>query len=451
VVHVHHVKNCLNALNDKRMKSFNPLGLIRKKRDGEKLTKVEIEFLISEYTHHKIPDYQFASFLMAVYFQGMDFEETTAFMEAIMHSGRVLNLDDIKKPKIDKHSTGGVGDKVSLILAPLLASCGICIPMISGRGLGHTGGTLDKLESIPGFRVDLTVKELRKQLKTCGVAMIGQTAEITPADKKIYALRDVTATVDSIPLISASIMSKKLSEDLDGLVLDVKFGSGAFMHNYRKAKNLARTLVQIGKRSGVKVIAFVTDMNNPLGEYIGNSLEVLEAIKALKGKGPKDLMEVTFALGKAMLKLAGIKGGKRLLEKKISNGEALKTFRKLVQWQYGDMLITEDCSRLPIAKRRHKINARRTGYIHHIDTFQIGMSLVNLGGGRLQKDDTIDHSCGFRIHKKIGDFIRKGECLIEIYSDNEHKMHAVQKKIHNVFKIHKKSSPRKKLIRESFY
>ncbi len=445
---MHHVKNYSNASNDHRMVNLNPIDIIRKKRDGKKLMKEEIEFLISSYTHHVVPDYQFASFLMAVYFQGMDIEETTTFMQTMLLSGKVLDLSSIRKPKVDKHSTGGVGDKVSLILAPLIASCGVCVPMISGRSLGHTGGTLDKLESIPGFSTNLSLKEFKKQLKICGVAMIGQTSEVTPADKKIYALRDVTATVDSIPLISASILSKKLVEDIDGLVLDVKFGSGAFMQDYRKAKSLARTLVQIGRSSGIKTIAILTDMNNPLGIYIGNSLEVIEAIEALKGRGSKDLMEVTYALGKAMLKLAKIRGGKRLLEKKISSGEALENFKKLVCLQKGDALIVEDYSRLPVAKNRIKTNARKTGYIHHIDSFKIGMLFVVLGGGRLQKEDEIDVACGFRINKKIGDFVKKGECLIEIYSDDKKKARTVQEKLSTVFKIYKKPCPRKKLVRE---
>jgi len=400
------------------MKMFNPVELIKKKRDGGKFSRGEIEFLISSYTSEKIPDYQFSALLMAIYFQGMDFEETTHFMKAMLESGRSLELSFIKKPKIDKHSTGGVGDKVSLILAPLLASCGICVPMISGRSLGHTGGTLDKLESIPGFKTDLPVKELRKQLRNIGVVMIGQSPRIAPADRKIYALRDVTATVDSIPLISASIMSKKLAEDLNGLVLDVKFGNGAFMPEYRRAKELARTMVKIGHRAGIKVTAVLTDMNAPLGEYVGNSLEVMESIEALRGRGPEDLMKVTFTLGEEMLRLAKIKGGRRLLRKKIASGEALEVFKKLVCCQEGDVLIFDNILRLPIARRRYSISAEKSGYIHRIDTFKTGMLLVELGGGRLKTTDRIDHSCGFRFLKKPGDYVKKGDCLVEVFSDN---------------------------------
>jgi pyrimidine-nucleoside phosphorylase len=432
----------------KNKSNFSTPDLIRKKRDGKKLTEDEIQFFISEYTHYKIPDYQFSAFLMAVYFQGMDYQETTAFMRTMMASGKLLNLSNIKKPKIDKHSTGGVGDKVSLILAPLLATCGVCVPMISGRGLGHTGGTLDKLGSIPGFKINLSVKQFKKQLKKIGAAMIGQSAEVVPADRRIYALRDVTATVDSIPLIAASIMSKKLAEDLDGLVLDVKFGSGAFMKDYKSAKQLARTMIQIGRRSGVQVTAILTDMNNPLGNYIGNSLEVIEAIEALKGRGAKDLMIVTFTLGKAMLELAKIKGGRKLLEKKIANREALRKFKDIVCAQSGDILITDDYSRLPLAQNKLSVKAKTSGYIHHVDTFQIGTLLVKLGGGRLKKEDKIDPSCGFRIYKKIGDFVEKDDCLVEIFSDQPSKARLVKKQMQDVFLIKKSSCRHKKLIRE---
>jgi len=427
---------------------MNCIDLIRKKRDAYKLSKEEIRYLISEYSKGNIPDYQFSAFLMAVYFQGMDFQETTDLMQAMMDSGKRLNLSDIKKPKIDKHSTGGVGDKVSLILAPLVASCGMCVPMISGRGLGHTGGTLDKLESIPGFKTDLSVKQFKYQLKKIGVAMIGQTVEIAPADKKMYALRDVTATVDSIPLISASIMSKKLAEDLDGLVLDIKLGSGAFIKDYKKAKELAQTMIQISKQSSVKVITIITDMNNPLGSYVGNSIEIIETIEALKGRGPKDLMEVTFALAKAMLKLAKIKGGKNLLEKKIVSGEALNKFKDIIHYQGGNVRIIEDYSRLPVARNRIKVKAQKTGYIHHINTFDIGMLLVQLGGGRLKKEDKIDPSCGFKIYKKIGDYVKKGECLVKIFCDNRSKTRSVVKQMHDVFTIKTKSCRRKTLIRK---
>ncbi|MGB9720614.1 MAG: thymidine phosphorylase [bacterium] len=429
----------------------NFLEIIHKKRDGQSLTQKEIEFLVKNYTEGSIPDYQFAAFLMAIYFQGMNFEETTHLTRAMLYSGEVLDLSEIKMPKIDKHSTGGVGDKVSLILAPLVASCGICVPMISGRSLGHTGGTLDKLESIPGFRTNLSLKEFKKQLKEIGLGIVGQTKEIAPADKKIYALRDVTATVDSIPLITASIMSKKLAEDLDGLVLDVKFGNGAFMKDYKKAKELAQLMVKIGKGFGVKTVGVLTDMNNPLGLYIGNSLEVLETIECLKGKGPKDLMEITLTLAAIMLRIAHIKGGRQLLLKKIRSGEALNKFKEMIKFQGGNGRVIDNYSKLPIAKGRTKYFAPKTGYIHNIDTFKLGMLCTKLGAGRLKKDDWIDPGCGFRIYKKTGDFVRKSEPLIEIFSDNKTKVKEIIEEIPQIFLQKQKPAKRSKLIREMIY
>lgn len=427
---------------------YNPVALIRKKRDGEKLQADEIQSLVSEYARNRIPDYQMSALLMAVYFRGMDDEETGQLMHAMMRSGETLDLSGIDRPVIDKHSTGGVGDKISLILAPLAAACGICVPMISGRGLGHTGGTLDKLGAIPGFRTDLDTRTFIRQLKKLNVAMCGQTQTIAPADKRIYALRDVTATVDSIPLIAASIMSKKLAEDLDGLVLDVKFGNGAFMKEYSGAKNLARTMIQTGKRFGIRVTAVMTDMNNPLGMYIGNSLEVMESIEALKGRGSADVMEVTYALGSAMLRLGTIKGGQRFLRKKIASGEALQVLAQLISAQNGDPRVIEDHSLLPIARKRYSVVSPSTGYIHNVDTYLLGMLLVELGGGRIKKEDSIDPSCGFKIHKKIGDRIRKGECLIEIFCDDRSRTQKVKRRMPDVFLIKPSPARRKPLIRD---
>ncbi|UCC12541.1 MAG: thymidine phosphorylase [candidate division WOR-3 bacterium] len=427
---------------------YNPVALIRKKRDGKKFQADEIQFLVGEYASKRIPDYQMSALLMAVYFRGMDDAETGQLMHAMMRSGETLDLSRIDCPVIDKHSTGGVGDKISLILAPLVASCGVCVPMISGRGLGHTGGTLDKLGSIPGFRTDLDVRRFIKQLKKINIAMCGQTRTIAPADKRLYALRDVTATVDSIPLIAASIMSKKLAEDLDGLVLDVKFGNGAFMKEYSKAKELARAMIQIGKRFGVRVAAVMTDMNNPLGTYVGNSLEVMESIEALQGRGSADVMEVTYALGTAMLRLGTIKGGQRLLRKKIATGEALQVFAQLVRAQNGDPRVIDDYSLLPIARKRYSVVSPSRGYIHNVDTYLLGMLLVELGGGRMKKGDSIDPSCGFKIHKKIGDRIKKGECLIEIFGDNKTWAQRVKRCMPDVFLIKTSPSRKKPLIRE---
>jgi pyrimidine-nucleoside phosphorylase len=427
---------------------INTEELIRKKRDGGKLDPAEISLLVRAYTRGEIPDYQFAAFLMAVYFQGLDPAETADLTRAMINSGRVLDLSDIKKPKIDKHSTGGVGDKVSLILAPLMASCGICVPMISGRGLGHTGGTLDKLESIPGFRTDLSLKKFRAQLRTVGTAMIGQTSEIAPADRKIYALRDVTATVDSIPLISASIMSKKICEDLDGLVLDVKFGSGALLPKYQDAKRLARTMIRIGKRFGVRVKAVMTDMASPLGVCVGNSLEVIETIEALKGRGSPDLIQVTFALGEMMLGLARIRGGRKLLAEKIASGAALDKFREVIQNQGGDAGVLDDYTRLPVSRRRWPVKAMKSGFVAAIDTYRIGVLATELGAGRLKKEDRIDPSCGFRIFKKIGDRVRKEEKLAEVMSDNRAFAFSVQGRFGEVYKIVDRRVKKPALIRE---
>ncbi|MCX7994488.1 MAG: thymidine phosphorylase [candidate division WOR-3 bacterium] len=428
--------------------AYEFIEILIKKRNGLKLNPSEIEFLVKGYTGGSIPDYQFSAFLMAVYFQGMDLEETVHLTRAMLNSGSCLDLSDIKKPRIDKHSTGGVGDKVSIVLAPLVASCGVCVPMISGRSLGHTGGTLDKLESIPGFRTDLSLKEFKKQLKKIDAGFIGQTEEIVPADKMIYSLRDVTATVDSIPLITASIMSKKLAEDLNGLVLDVKFGNGAFMGDYKKAKQLAYFLVQTGKAFGVKTVAVLTDMNNPLGEYIGNSLEILEAIETLKGKGPKDLMEITLTLSEKMLEIAGISGGRNLLIKKIKSGEALAKFREIIKFQGGNTDIIDNYEKLPVAKNRLRLPAHRTGYIKKFDTFKLGMLATRLGAGRLKKDDMIDHGCGFRIYKKTGDFVKKGETIIEIYSDNRQRIDAIINELPSVLLFDKRPVQKARLVRD---
>jgi len=317
-----------------------PAEIIRKKRDGGKLTKDEISFFVNGYIKGTIPDYQMSAFLMAVYFQGMDFEETTYLTEVMLHSGEIVDLSDVPGVKVDKHSTGGVGDKISLILAPIVASAGVPVPMISGRGLGHTGGTLDKLESIPGFKTNLSIIEYKKVISEIGLVMIGQTQEIAPADKKIYALRDVTATVESIPLISASIMSKKLAEGIDALVLDVKTGNGAFMREYDKALNLAQTLFAIGKNFGKKVIAFITDMNQPLGYAVGNWLEVVESVQCLRGFEVPDLMELTYTLAGAMIMLGekamSIEDGIKIAKKVVHSGEAYEKFLQLVERQGGE-------------------------------------------------------------------------------------------------------------------
>lgn len=429
---------------------MNVYQLIKKKRDGKRLSCEEINFLIEGYTNNKIPDYQLSAFLMAVYFQGMTFEEITNLTLAMMDSGKVFDLSSIPGAKIDKHSTGGVGDKVSLILAPLVAACGVVVPMVSGRGLGHTGGTLDKLESIPGFRTNLSYDEFLVNLKKNGLAMIGQTEELVPADKKIYALRDVTATVDSIPLIAASIMSKKLAEGIDGLVLDVKTGSGAFMKSLADAKLLAKTMIATGERMNKKVSAFITDMNQPLGKMVGNALEVIEAIEALKGKGEKDLMTVVYALGEEMLlmseKVKTRTAARNFIKEAINNGSALRKFKELVKSQGGDPKVTEDYSCLPTAKYQIEVKSTKTGYIAKIDNQKIGLLAVELGAGRKRLDDMIDPAVGFIIHKKIGSWIEIGDILATILANDGSLAFTIAQELKNCYSFSRKKVLKPKLI-----
>jgi len=412
--------------------------IILKKRSGKILTNREIDFLVNGYTSGAIPDYQFSAFLMAVYFQGMNFDETTALTFAMMRSGKIFDLSEIPGPKIDKHSTGGVGDKVSLILAPLVAACGITVPMVSGRGLGHTGGTLDKLESIPGFRTNLTEKEFKRQIKKIGVAMMGQTKELAPADKRIYALRDVTGTVDSVPLIAASIMSKKLAEGIDGLVLDVKTGAGAFMKDFVCAKKLAKVMIEIGKRMGKKVVALITGMEQPMGNMVGNSLEVIESIECLKGKGQSDLMQVLIGLAEEML-MMGSRGKRHEARSKIENviksGAALERFRDIIKAQDGNERVIDNYEILPQAKFHIRVKSPKTGYVQKIDALQIGVLSVELGCGRKTIDDKIDYSAGFIFKKKIGDKVEKGESLVEVIGQDNNKVKFVSKNLLSVFKI----------------
>lgn len=399
--------------------------IIRKKRDGHELSGDELTYVIAGYTAGRIPDYQVSALLMAVFLRGMSEKETVHLTETMLKSGMVLDLSDIPGPKIDKHSTGGVGDKVSIILAPLLASAGIIVPMIAGRGLGHTGGTLDKLESIPGFRTSLSIPEFKENLRRTGLSIMGQTDEIAPADKKLYALRDVTATVDSIPLIASSIMAKKLSEGIQGLVLDVKTGSGAFMKSPGEAGRLAATMVKIGNSMGVKTVAVLTDMDQPLGKTVGNSLEIKECISALRGRWPDDLREVTLTLGAWMIDAAAsIRGGtfhlagrdivgleeyKKGLEDLINSGEAFSKFVQMVDSQHGD---PETCFKpgfLPLAKIKKHITVNRDGVILRMDAEKVGRASVLLGAGREKIADAIDHSAGIILNRKVGDRVRAGD------------------------------------------
>ncbi|MDH5186487.1 MAG: thymidine phosphorylase [candidate division WOR-3 bacterium] len=433
---------------------MNTYEIIKKKRDGKALTKEEMNFLINGYTKHNIKDYQLAAFLMAVYYRGMSFDETTNLTIAMMDSGKVFDLSAIPGIKVDKHSTGGVGDKVSLILAPLVACYGVVVPMVSGRGLGHTGGTLDKLESIPGFRTNLTYQEFVTNLKSIGLAMMGQTEELAPADRKIYALRDVTATVDSIPLIAASIMSKKLAEGIDGLVLDVKTGSGAFMPKLSLAKKLAKIMIELGKRMNKKVTAFITDMSQPLGRTVGNALEVIEAIEALKGKGEKDLMEVVLTLGEAMLlmgKKANTKNkARKLLQQSIDQRNALEKFRQLVRLQGGDERVIDDYSLLATAKYQIGVKSSKAGYVAKIDTQKIGMLAVELGAGRKKLEDRIDPAAGFIVNKKIGDLVRVGDILALVLANDIDLARDIALKFSGCYSFQKNRVFKPKLITSHF-
>jgi pyrimidine-nucleoside phosphorylase/thymidine phosphorylase len=403
--------------------TFRAIDVIRKKRDGLELSRAEIEGLINAYTKGDIPDYQVSAWLMAVVLKGMTRAETAALTDAMLHSGDVLDLSSLPRKKVDKHSTGGVGDKTSLVLAPLAAAAGIAVPMISGRGLGHTGGTLDKLESIPGFNVNLSLAEFRSVLDQCGCAMIGQTAEIAPADRKLYALRDVTGTVESPYLICASIMSKKMAEGIDALVLDVKTGSGAFMKNEKDAAFLAELMVETGERMGKRVVALITDMDQPLGNMIGNALEVVEVVEVLRGDGPEDLRELCLELAGWMLHLGGVSNsvadGKQQSTKLISSGQALEKFRHLLELQGGDARVIDDAKRLPQARHSMQVFSKKSGYVAAMQCEQIGTACVILGGGRERKEDSVDPAVGIVLHKKVGDRVAAGEALATIYYNAE--------------------------------
>jgi len=404
---------------------FRVIDLIRKKRDGGTLNAAEIGYLVEGCADGSIPDYQMAAWLMAVVLRGMTREETAALTHAMLHSGEMLDLSFLPAKKVDKHSTGGVGDKTSLVLAPLVAAGGLFVPMISGRGLGHTGGTLDKLESIPGFRVGLTVPEFHRVLKACGCCMIGQTERIAPADRKLYALRDVTGTVESPYLICASIMSKKLAEGTDALVLDVKTGSGAFMKKEEDAVFLAELMVETGERMGKQMAALITDMNQPLGRMVGNALEVQECIEVLHGGGPADLRDLCLELGAWMFFLGGasktVEHGKQLSDEIIASGKAFDRFRHMVESQGGDVGVIDDPTRLPRTEHRVEVPSPHAGYVDAIACEQVGTACVILGGGRERKEDSVDPGVGIVIHKKIGDKVATGEslCTIHCHSDAE--------------------------------
>jgi pyrimidine-nucleoside phosphorylase len=393
--------------------------LIATKRDGGALSDREIRALIGGFVAGTVTDYQMSALAMAIFFRGMSPEETTALTLAMRDSGRVVDLGFIRGPKVDKHSTGGVGDKVSLCLAPLVAACGVYVPMVSGRGLGHTGGTLDKLEAIPGFSVEMSVAKFRKQVASLGAALIGQTADIAPADKRLYALRDVTATVESIPLITASILSKKLAEGIDALVLDVKVGAGAFMKTHESAKELARSIVRVGTLAKKRVSAVLTTMDQPLGRTVGNALEAREAFEVLLGGGPDDLIEVTRELGVEMLMLGKIDKSRAAAEKRLDRAladrSALARMEKIVRAQGGDPRTVAEPDRLPKAKVRVEVAAPTAGYVRTIDAREIGLASVALGAGRMRTDDIVDPTVGVELTAKVGDRVTKGAPLATLH------------------------------------
>ena len=425
--------------------------IILKKRDGFELSKEEIEFFIKNYVNNIIPDYQASALAMAIYFQGMNKKEISFLTDSMLHSGEIIDLSSINGVKIDKHSTGGVGDKTSLVLGPLVASCGAKVAKMSGRGLGHTGGTLDKLESIKGVSVNVSKENFIKQVNDIGIAIIGQTGDLVPADKKLYALRDVTATVDSIPLIASSIMSKKLASGADTILLDVKFGSGAFMKDIKSAEELASTMVEIGKHLNRDTKAVLTDMDQPLGMAIGNSLEVIEACETLKGRGPKDLIELCLNLGAIILKQAhieeDIEKGKVLLQSKIDNLEAFKKLEELIKYQGGDISYLEDYSKFEKSKYQKEIYSSKEGYVEKISALEIGECAMHLGAGRATKDDVIDMSSGIALNKKVGDFVKKGELLLTCYTNKEN-VEEIYKDLENSYIIVQNKVPNHKIIHE---
>ncbi|HEX6715496.1 MAG TPA: thymidine phosphorylase [Pyrinomonadaceae bacterium] len=402
---------------------MRPQDVIRKKRDGISLSREEIDFFIAGITSGRIADYQVSALLMAIYLNGMDHAEQQALTEAMLNSGNILDFTDIPKPKADKHSTGGVGDKTSIIIAPLVAACGVCVPMISGRGLGHTGGTLDKLEAIPGYRVSLSASEFKQVLDQVGYAMAGQTAELAPADKKMYALRDATATVEAIPLIVASIISKKGAAGLDAMIIDVKVGNGAFMREEARARELAHALVSTGNSCGIKTRALLTDMNQPLGGAVGNSLEVQECIQILRGEAneaARPVLDLSLELSAHMLMLANvdktIEAARARLQKVLDSGEALECLRSNIAAQGGDPRVCDaPGSFLPLVRETVKVESPRSGFITRVNTSEIGHAIAAIGGGRVRIEDTVDPTVGFTSELKLGDEIRAGEIIGIVY------------------------------------
>ena len=430
---------------------MNPVEIIKLKRNNHTLTKEQIKFFIEGFLDGSIADYQMSAFLMSVYFNGMSEEETFYLTELMLHSGEILDLSSISKPKIDKHSTGGVGDKTSLILAPLAASCGIAVPMISGRGLGHTGGTLDKLESIPGFNINIPKEDIKSMIAKVGVVMVGQTSELAPADKKIYALRDVTATIENVSMATASIMSKKLAEGADAFVFDVKIGNGANFPEYDQSVELARNLIDVSKKFGKKAIAVLTDMNEPLGFKIGNWLEVEECIEIMHGKKVNDLSKVNNVLVGAMLLLGkkanNIEEGEKIAEENLNNGNNVyEKFLEMVKTQGGDVSYVKDWKNLKRAKYKKEIFAESNGFVHEMNALQFGRAALILGCGRMKVDDEIDYLAGIILNKKCGDNVSKNEKLCEVYSSNEIKLNKACEILKNSISVFEYEPPQRELI-----
>ena len=423
--------------------------IIKNKRDGGKLSKEEIDFFVKGYTAGEIPDYQASALCMAIYFRGMDDEETTNLTLAIAASGDKVDLSGINGVKVDKHSTGGVGDKTSLIIAPIVASYGVKVAKMSGRGLGHTGGTIDKLEAIDGYQTSIDKKEFFRIVNEVGVSIIGQSGNLAPADKKLYALRDVTATVDSLPLIVSSIMGKKLAAGADCILLDVKTGSGGFMKTLEDSTKLAKSMVEIGHLAGKKVIALITDMDVPLGKAIGNSLEVIEAVETLKGEGPEDLTEICIDIAANMLYMAGKGTGKAceaLAKKAIADGSALQTLVKMVHAQGGNEKLLLDTSLFKKAAYDYEVKAPKTGYIEHVDTESYGMASLALGAGRAKKEDPIDYSAGITLEKKTGDFVKEGDVIAVLHTNKPESVKEAEERILKATEISSEPVEKKPII-----
>ena len=427
------------------------VDLIRKKRDSGEHTREEINFLISGYTRGEIPDYQMSAWLMATWIRGLSRAEIAALTETMLHSGEVITFPELPGKKVDKHSTGGVGDKTSLILAPIVAAGGVNVPMISGRGLGHTGGTLDKLEAIPGFNTALSLADFRRVLAACGMALIGQTAEIAPADKKVYALRDATSTVENVGLICASIMSKKLAEGIDTLVLDVKTGSGAFMQKEEDSVRLAELMVETARNMGKKAVALITDMDQPLGRFAGHSHEVIESIEVLKGRGAADLRDLSIELSAWMFYLGertkSVDQGRVLAQKLIASSEALEKFKQCIVLQGGDARVIDDYSLLPQAHNHVEVQGTAAGFLAATHCMEFGIALATLGGGRERKEDTIDPGVGLEFHKRIGDRVSDGDTLVTIHYNSAAKLAEAQQRIAQSFIFSDQPVAPKRLVR----